>query len=191
MPLLSIVRVASSTLRRCGWVFISTRSVENCISVGRLNTLITDLQSVLQSSKKICGQPNKVYSLTYSQFCKAAKNLWPAKQGLFSGIPEAAVDVNFAVNLARFFRTPISYYIDNHIQNRCSKNSRKFHGKMPLPASLFNKAAGLRPSILLKRHFSTGVFLWIIKKFQEHLFYRTPFLQNTDCLSNTLQIFFH
>ena len=26
--------------------------------------------------------------------------------------------VNFAVNLARFFRTPMLYYIDNHIQNR-------------------------------------------------------------------------
>ena len=165
MPLLSIVRVTSSTLRRCGWVFISTRPVENCISVGRLNTLITDLQSVLQSSKKICGQPNKVYSLTYSQFCKAAKNLWPAKQGLFSGIPEAAVDVNFAVNLARFFRTPISYYIDNHIQNRCSKKSRKTHGKTPLLEILFNKAAGLRPAILLKKTFQHRFFPVNFEKF--------------------------
>ena len=117
MPLLSFVRVASSVLIRCGWVFIITRSVENCISVERLNTLITDLQSVLQGSKKICGQPNKVYSLAYSQFCKAAKTLRPAKQVLVSVIPEAAVQINFAVNLARFFRTPISYYIDNHIKN--------------------------------------------------------------------------
>ena len=30
-------------------------------------------------------------------------NLQPAKQGLFSLIPESAVDMNFAV---RFFRTP-------------------------------------------------------------------------------------
>ena len=188
IPLLSFVRVVSSALIRCGWVFISTRSVENCISVERLNTLITDLQSVLQGSKKICGQPGKVYSLTYSQFCKAAKTLRPVKQGLFSVIPEAAVQINFAVNLARLFRTPISYYIDNHTQNRCSKNSSKIHGKMLLPASLFNKAAGLRPSFLLKRHFSTGVFLWIMKKFQEHLFYRTPL---DDCFSNTVQILLH
>ena len=39
IPLLSFARVASSSLIRCGWVFISARSVENCISVERLNTL--------------------------------------------------------------------------------------------------------------------------------------------------------
>ena len=82
----------------------------------------------------------------------------PAKQGLFSQITEAAVYINFAVNLARFFRTPLLYYIDNHIQNRGSKKSRKIHGKTPLLASLFNKAASLRPAILLKRNFSTGAF---------------------------------
>ena len=71
----------------------------------------------------------------------------PAKQGLFSLIPEAAVHINFAVNLARFFRTPRLYYIDDHIQNRRSKKSRKIHGKTPFLESLFNKAAGLRPVI--------------------------------------------
>ena len=30
---------------------------------------------------------------------------------------------------------------------------------------LCNKAAGLRLAILLKRHFGTGVFLWILKNF--------------------------
>ena len=88
-----------------------------------------------------------------------------AKQGLFSLIPEKNVDMSFAVNLARFFRTPVLYYIDNHIQNRCSKSYRKIHGKTTLLESLFNKAAGLRPVILFKRHFSTGVFLWILKNF--------------------------
>ena len=83
---------------RCGLVFISARSVENCISVERLNTLNTD----------------------FSQFCKTSKNLQPAKQGLFALIPEAAIHINFAMNLARFFRTPTLYYIDDHIQNRCS-----------------------------------------------------------------------
>ena len=122
---------------RCGLVFISARSAENCISVERLNTLNTDLQSVLPNIKK----------------------LQPGKQGLFSLIPEAAVHMNFAVNLARFCRTPVLYYIDNHIQNRCSKKYRKIHWKTPFLESLFNKAAGLKPAILLKRHFSTGVFL--------------------------------
>ena len=136
IPLLSFVRDAPSTLISCGWVFISARSVKNCISVERLNTLNTD-----------------------SHLCKTSKNLQPAKQGLFSLIPEAAVHINFAVNLARFFRTPTLYYLDNHVQNRCSKKSPKIHGKTPLLESLFNKAAGLRPAILLKRRFSTGVFL--------------------------------
>ena len=55
IPLLSFVRVASSTILRCGWVFISARSVENCISVERLNTLNTDLQSLLENIKKFAA----------------------------------------------------------------------------------------------------------------------------------------
>ena len=82
ISLLSFVRVASSTLIRCGWVFINVRSVENCISVERFNTLSTE-------------------------FCKISNNLQPAKQSLFSLIPEAAVHINFTVNLERFFRTSI------------------------------------------------------------------------------------
>ena len=56
----------------------------------------------------------------------------PAKQGLFSLIPEAAVHINFVVNLARLFRIPILDYIDNPTQNRCSEKSREIHGKTPL-----------------------------------------------------------
>ena len=52
IPLLSFVRVALLTLICCGWVFISARSIENCISVERLNTLNTDWLSLLQNSKK-------------------------------------------------------------------------------------------------------------------------------------------
>ena len=99
------------------------------------------------------------------QYLKYWLKVNSAKQGLFSLIPERAVDMSFPVNLARFFRTPVLYYIDNHIQNRCSKSYRKIHGKTTLLESLFNKAAGLRPVILFKRHFSTGVFLWILKNF--------------------------
>ena len=55
ISLLSFVPVKSSTLIRCGWVFINARPVENCISVETLNTLITDLQSVLQNIKKIAA----------------------------------------------------------------------------------------------------------------------------------------
>ena len=112
-----------------------------------------------------------------------------AKQGLFSLIPEAAVHMNFAVNFARFFRAFILYNIDNQMQSRCSKKSRKIHGKMPVLKSLFNKAVDLRLATLLKRHFSTGVSCeWILKYFLEHLFYKTPL---DDCLSNTIQILLH
>ena len=83
----------------------------------------------------------------------------------FSLIPEADVHMNFAVNLAIFFRTTISYYIDNHIQNRCSKKSRKTHGKTPLLEILFNKAAGLRPAILLKKTFQHRCFPVNFEKF--------------------------
>ena len=124
-------------------MFISTRSVENWISVERLNTLNTDL----------------------IQFCKTSEKFQPAKQGLFSLIPEAAVHMNFAVNLARSFRTPILYYIDNHIQNRCFAKST---GKQ-LCWNLFLiklQSSGLQ---LLKRHLITGVFseFW---KISENIF---------------------
>ena len=55
IPLLSFVSVASSTLLRCGWVFISARLYENFISVERLNTLNTDLQALLQNIKKFAA----------------------------------------------------------------------------------------------------------------------------------------
>ena len=69
----------------CGWVFIYARSLENCISVEGFNTLNTSLQSVLQN----------------------IKSLQSAKQGPFSLMSEAAVQINFAVNLARFLKTSI------------------------------------------------------------------------------------
>ena len=90
--------------------------------------------------------------------------------------------MNFAVNFVRFLRTLILYNKDNHIQNRCSKISRKIHGKTPVLESLFDRAAGLLPVTLFKRHFSTCVFLWILKNFQERFFYRTPL---DDCLTLT------
>ena len=74
IPLLSFVRVASSTLIRCGWVFISARSVENCISVERLNTLNTDLQSLLQNIKTFASKTSSILTNTRSsrshKFCR-------------------------------------------------------------------------------------------------------------------------
>ena len=101
----------------------------------------------------------KPYILTYSQFCKTSINFQLAKQGLFSLIPEAAVNMNFAVNFVSFLEHLFCITYNNHIQNRCSKKSCKIHWKKTVLGSLFYKAAGLRPAALLKRHFSTGAFL--------------------------------
>ena len=70
-------------------MLISAKSIEDCISVERLNTLYTDLQSILQNINK----------------------LQPAKQGLLSQTAEAAVHMNFVVNFAGFFRTPFLHNI--------------------------------------------------------------------------------
>ena len=136
---------------RCGWVFISARAVENCISVERLNTLNTDLHPVLQKIKK----------------------LQPVKQDLLSLLPESAVHINFAVNLARFFKTPILYYIDNHIQNRSSKKSRKIHGKTPVLESLLIKLRS-QACNFIKKTLQHWCFPANFEKFL-----RTPFLKNT------------
>ena len=60
------------------------------------------------------------------------------------------------------------------------RNFAKFTGKHLCQSLLFNKVAGLRPATLLKkRHWHTGVFLWILRFFLKHLFYRKP---PVDCL---------
>ena len=53
------------------------------------------------------------------------------------------------------------------------KNFTKFTGKHLWQSLLFNKVAGLSPATLLKTRSGTCVFLRILWKFQEHLFYRT------------------
>ena len=54
--------------------------------------------------------------------------------------------MNFVVNFARFLEHLFCITYEKHIQNRCSKKSRKIHGKTPMLESLFNKVAGLRPA---------------------------------------------
>ena len=65
---------------------------------------------------------------------------------------------------------------------RCSvggvlRNFTKFLGRHLCQSLFFNKVAGLR-----KKKTDKGVFLWILRNFQEQLFYRTPlddcFLRN-------------
>ena len=54
------------------------------------------------------------------------------------------------------------------------KNFAKFTSKHLCQSLFFNKVAGWKPATLLKKDFGIGVFLWILRNFLEHLFYRTP-----------------
>ena len=135
-----IICVASSTLIR--WLGFHQCKISWKLHLsGKTQYLIYyDLQSVLQNINKFA-------------------------EGLFSLILEAAVNMNFAVNFVSFLEHLFCITCINHTHNRCSKRSCKIHWNTPVLESLFNKAAGLRPATLLKRHFSTGAFLWILKSF--------------------------
>ena len=55
----------------------------------------------------------------------------------------------------------------------------KFTGKHLCQSTIFNKVTGrLRPATLLNKRSYTGVFLSILGKIKEHVFYRTP---SDDC----------
>ena len=123
----------SFLLRHQLW-YISARLVGKCISLERHNILNTDLQSILQNINKFAaGQANTILTNTRS-ICSC----------------------EFCREFCEIFWT--TYFV-----NKCSKTSRKIHGKTPVLKSLFNKAAGLRLTTILKRHFSIGVFLWIFQ----------------------------
>ena len=54
------------------------------------------------------------------------------------------------------------------------RNFAKSTWKHLCQSLFFNKFAGLRPTTLLKKEASKGVFLWILRNFKEHIFDRTP-----------------
>ena len=66
----------------------------------------------------------------------------------------------------------------NH--HRCSveksvlKNFVKFTGKHLCWNLFFTKVSSLRPTTLLKKRLHHRFFLWIMRNFYEHVFYRTP-----------------
>ena len=77
--------VLSYQLQYIDWVFISAESVEDCISVKRLNTLNTDLQSILQNINKFAaGQTRLILTNTRSsrshefccEFCRIFQNIF-------------------------------------------------------------------------------------------------------------------
>ena len=55
-------------------------------------------------------------------------------------------------------------------KKRIYKVFANFTGKHLCWSLFFNKVAGIIPATLLKRHSGTGVFLWILRNFSEHLF---------------------
>ena len=54
------------------------------------------------------------------------------------------------------------------------KNFSNFIGKHQCWSIFLTKLQAWRPATLLKRDPNTGVFLWNLQYFKEHLFYRTP-----------------
>ena len=52
--------------------------------------------------------------------------------------------VKFAADQTRSILTNTRSSRSHFINNRCSKKSRKIHGKTPVPESLSNKGKGLR-----------------------------------------------
>ena len=73
----------------------------------------------------------------------------------------------------------IKKYITRSSHRRCTvkkgvlTNFAKSTGKYLFQSLFFNKVAGLGLQLYWKRDPGTGVFLWILWNFQEHLFYRT------------------
>ena len=61
-----------------------------------------------------------------------------------------------------------------YIKKDTRRNFAKFSGKHLCQGLFLNKIADFRPATLLKRDSGTGVFLWILSNFYEHLFPRTP-----------------
>ena len=56
------------------------------------------------------------------------------------------------------------------LQNRCSLKFHKFHRKIPVLESLFNKAAVLKTCTLLRRDSNTGFFCEICETFKNTFF---------------------
>ena len=97
--------------------------------------------------------------------------------------------IKFITNLCCPFSTN---YRRSH--QRCSmkksflRNFTKFTGKHLCQSLFFNKIAALRPATLLKKRLWHRCFLWILRSFEERLFYRTP---QEDCFYNILDLYRH
>ena len=67
------------------------------------------------------------------------------------------------------------------VRNCVLRNFVKFTGKHLRQGLSFNKVAGLTQTCnFIKKDSGTGIFLWILRNFKQHLFYRTS---PGDCLT--------
>ena len=82
---------------------------------------------------------------------------------------------NKLLNEPQFFLIEVTWLIRSSLR-RCSmkKYLAKFTGKHLYQSLFSNKVASRGLQLCYKRDPGTGVFLWILRSFQEHLFYRTP-----------------
>ena len=117
---------------------------------------------------------------------------WPCPEKIHLGVisPASPKKIMFILENMVFL---LKYHTDWHPRKgprsshwRCStrkgvlRNFTKFTGKDLSQSLFFNKATGLRPATLLglqlywKRSPGSGVLMWILRNFWEHLFYRTP-----------------
>lgn len=64
------------------------------------------------------------------------------------------------------------------ISENLQENFKKISWKAPLPEPLFINAL-CRSATLLKSDTGTGVLLWIVQKFSEHLFYKQVFISGS------------
>ena len=145
--------------------FLSTKSVEDCISVEKLNTLNTDLHHSAKH-QSIFSRPYKGYSHQYQ------------KQSFTWILPWILWD---------FLEHLFCITYDNQIQIGVLKNLAKFSRKLLCWSLLLIKPLVSNLQVF-KRHSSTGVFLLLLGNFWKQLFYRTLL---DDCLSNTIQISLH
>ena len=60
-------------------------------------------------------------------------------------------------------------------KNVVLKNLPKSTGRHLCQSFFFDKVAGLTPATLWKRDSDTDVFIWILRNFWKHFFYRAPF----------------
>ena len=109
---------------------------------------------------------------SYEYFRKTTLNLWPQPCRNVQEGYQLIFLINLWTPSKTYFR---SSYPEVFCEKGALRNFVKFTGKHPCKSLFFNKVAGLRPVTLFKKGSCTGVFLWILRNFWEHLFLQDTF----------------